>query len=168
MCWQPFLKLGLLLPTDEGRAKSLYEGLAEEGHAQGALWMGRWWQYRSGHPAAVQTALRQYRVAAQGGSAAAANEAAWILATTRDDSLRNGVLALELAEMALRAAPRPQAHLIDTYAAALAENGGFEQASLEQAKAIKLLEGRLSDSELRRYRERLALYQNERPFRGPN
>ena len=52
------------------------------------------------------------------------------------------------------------ASFIDTLAAAYAEQGEFEKAVEAEEKAIKLAEG---DS-LAAYKERLALYQDDKPF----
>jgi hypothetical protein len=61
------------------------------------------------------------------------NNAAWLLATTEDDKLRNGPEAVKLA---LRAVDIwPTASHLDTLAAAYAEAGDFGQAELTERKA---------------------------------
>ena len=53
---------------------------------------------------------------------------AWVLATSRDDSLRNGPRAVELAERAVRISGGKSPALFDTLAAAYAETGRFSEA----------------------------------------
>lgn len=60
---------------------------------------------------------------------------AWILSTSRDDSLRNGKEAQRLAEEAVKASPNSPTFL-NSLAAALAENGQFAQAAEVAARAV--------------------------------
>ena len=67
----------------------------------------------------------------------AQNDYAWMLATHPDDALRDGELALTLAQRAITA--NPSAAFLDTLAAAYAEVGNFTQAVTTQHEALKLL-----------------------------
>jgi tetratricopeptide (TPR) repeat protein len=60
---------------------------------------------------------------------------AWILATSRDDALRNGRDALPLAEAAVKAQPTSPTFL-NSLAAALAENGKFKEAAEVADRAL--------------------------------
>lgn len=69
---------------------------------------------------------------------AAANLAAWILATSADPRLRDGADAVRLARAAIDATRgAPPAHLVDTYAAALAAAGRFDDAVAAARDAIE-------------------------------
>lgn len=103
---------------------------------------------------------------------------AWLLSTTRDDSLRDGQRAVTLAEQArdaLLAAREADPNLapaegepdedlaaaLDVLAAALADVGRFDDAVAAQARAIDLAPADLRDD----MRERLAGYQQRKPHR---
>jgi len=69
--------------------------------------------------------------------AAAANIVAWILATSNDPGVRDGATAERVARAALDAAGDvPPAYLLDTYAAALAAAGRFDEAASAAERAI--------------------------------
>lgn len=70
----------------------------------------------------------------------AANNAAWLMATSPDASLRNGNKALELAEHGDRLAPN-NAVIKATLAAALAESGRFEEAATTAEVALQFASG---------------------------
>ncbi|MFN0151880.1 MAG: tetratricopeptide repeat protein [bacterium] len=68
---------------------------------------------------------------------ASANVAAWILATSDDARLRDGDEAVSIARTALDGAGNaPPVYLLDTYAAALAAAGRFEEAAATAQLAI--------------------------------
>ena len=69
---------------------------------------------------------------------ASLNDLAWFLATTSDDDLRNGKQALELARQADAITGSQHPLVRHTLAAALAENGQFEEAAIEARKAADL------------------------------
>ena len=69
----------------------------------------------------LEEALHWLQRAAGAGHAAAQNAAAWILATSPRDEVRNGPLAVHLAERSVEQAE--DADTLDTLAAALAEEG---------------------------------------------
>jgi tetratricopeptide (TPR) repeat protein len=71
-------------------------------------------------------------------AAAALNNKAWLLATAKDEALRDGALAVEAALAAV--AEEDNASYRDTLAAAYAEAGDFVRAAEEQEKAIARLE----------------------------
>lgn len=68
----------------------------------------------------------------------ALNQLAWILATSPEDELRDGARALELATRLHQLTRGSQPVFLRTLAAALAENGRFDEALklVEQAKAL--------------------------------
>lgn len=114
-------------------------------------------------------ALDSYRQAleldrAQG---AVANDLAWILATHPEVAFRDGVEALEWAELAVSlAAPNSSAEL-DTLAAALAELGRFDDAQARAREALARAEAAGNADEARDIRARLELYARRQPYREP-
>ena len=108
------------------------------------------------------TALYWFERAASLGHAGGENNAAWILATSRHDRIRNGTLALHLAQRAVAQDESPST--LDTLAAAYAENGDFARAIDTQRRAVAALA-----SETEGLREelagRLAKYETREPWR---
>lgn len=72
------------------------------------------------------------------GRAAAANRLAWILATSTDDTLRDGPRAVGLAERACERVGDPGAAYLDVLAAAYAEAGRFDDAVATAKQALDL------------------------------
>lgn len=91
------------------------------------------------------------------------NNLAWLLATAPDSTVRDGARALLLAEQ-LVAWRSDDAAYLDTFAAAYAELGRFEDAVRTQKRAV----GRLGRGSLRdEYRRHLKSYENKKPWREP-
>ncbi len=88
----------------------------------------------------------------------AAHNLAWILATSRDRSLRNTREALHWARRAAEATGHGQYRVLDTLAASLAANGQFDEAQRWQAKAMMLA----PESEQALLRARYELYQSRK------
>ncbi|KPL01454.1 MAG: hypothetical protein AMK75_04865 [Planctomycetes bacterium SM23_65] len=104
--------------------------------------------------------------------AEAARETAWLLATARDEALRNAGKALLLAEEALQLAKETEApnlwYYKDALAAALAENGNFKDAEKQMTEVIA--EANQQDTRplphiMKGLEERLKLYQSGKPYR---
>jgi TPR repeat protein len=107
-------------------------------------------------------ALRWSRLAAATGSAQAYNDYAWLLATSKSPTLRNGTLALDQASKAVE--QNDAASYLDTLAAAYAELGNFEEAVAVQQRALERVspeEEPLKDE----FERRLAQYQRNQPWR---
>lgn len=95
------------------------------------------------------------------GNDALLNGLAWTLATSRDEKVRDGNLAVIFAEAAVRLSNRGNGAQLDTLAAAYAETGRFEVAQRTQIEAIS----RLGASENKdAYLRRLKLYEASTPF----
>jgi tetratricopeptide (TPR) repeat protein len=86
---------------------------------------------------------------------------AWLLATCPDDAIRNPELAVERAKTAIDRGGSQDPLNYDTLAAAQASAGDFEGAIDAAQKAIELAPA----DERETYRDRLALYQQAKPYR---
>jgi tetratricopeptide (TPR) repeat protein len=93
------------------------------------------------------------------------NRAAWILATAVDPAARDGREALVLAERAVKLTDRKDASSLDTLAAALAENGRFDEAIAAGTEALNLARARGDVSFPAELIQRLALYKARKPVR---
>jgi len=91
------------------------------------------------------------------------NGYAWTLATCPVEKFRDGELALQLARKACEATGWKNGTFIDTYAAALAETGNFEEAVKQQIKANESFEAgsETHDSAVKR----LESYMRGKPWR---
>lgn len=110
------------------------------------------------------SALHWFKKAAAKGNSGAMNNLAWIYATSPNKSLRNGEQAIKLAKRLLLLNPKSST-LLDTLAAAFAENGEFDLAIIHQEKAWQQLPEGLSQNVLDGYRKRLDSYKQGKPWR---
>jgi tetratricopeptide (TPR) repeat protein len=90
---------------------------------------------------------------------------AWLLATAPDASLRNGAEAVQLAESARNSEPE-NAEVLDTLAAALAEDGQFTRASATETRALELATAQGNRALQAAVRARQSLYAAHKPFHG--
>jgi tetratricopeptide (TPR) repeat protein len=95
--------------------------------------------------------------------AAACNALAWLLATCPADGLRNGPLAVALADRANERTGWTSAYYLGTLAAACAEAGDFNAAVRWQTRALARFTA--DDPDLAGHRARLAQYRAKRPHR---
>jgi len=93
------------------------------------------------------------------------NKLAWLLATCSVDGVRNGKKAVKYALVASGRVQNKDPAILDTLAAAYAENGDFENATITQKAAIELLS---DDNQKEDYGKRLVLYEGEKPFHQEN
>jgi len=93
---------------------------------------------------------------------------AWLLATTRDASLRNGPEAVRVARALVKQAGGHDPFLLDTLAASLACAGEWEEAQRTQELALGKLPAE-EEADLRSSMQaRLELYRQRKPYReGP-
>jgi tetratricopeptide (TPR) repeat protein len=101
------------------------------------------------------------------GLAWAANNLAWILASSPDPALRDPREAVRLAEAAARGAAATSADVLDTLAAAYAADGRFEPARAAAERALARAEADGSPALAAAIRERLALYREQRAYFEP-
>jgi tetratricopeptide (TPR) repeat protein len=88
---------------------------------------------------------------------------AWLLATSPDPKVRDGKKAIEYATKACDLTSWKAAYFLSTLAAACAENGEFEQAIRWQKRALE--SAQYEKNEGKEARQRLALFEDHRPYR---
>lgn len=93
------------------------------------------------------------------------NAEAWVLATSADDHVRNGVEALRLAERAAELTSRQQPAILNTLAAAYAETGRFSEAIGTATQAAEIAQQVGPTNLIPKIRQALELYQSGRAFR---
>lgn len=95
----------------------------------------------------------------------AANNLAWILSTHPDDTLRDGKLAVSVAERLCQQTKLTVPEFLDTLAAAYAEVGQFENAVKALERAIGIHEQRKAIERTPPLNIRKQLYLQKKPFR---
>lgn len=99
------------------------------------------------------------------GSPGAEERLAWALATSSESSLRDGALAIRLAQRACEASQYANPASLDVLAAAYAEVGRFREAAETAKKALDKATADGKDDLAGRIRARIQLYEAERPYR---
>ncbi len=90
---------------------------------------------------------------------------AWVLGTSPDISMRNGEVAVKLAQQANRFSNFVNPEVLQILAAAYAEAGQFKDAVETAQKALSLARHQVLADEIR---SQLALYLKDEPFRNPD
>ena len=113
---------------------------------------------------AAGTVARRRSYWSQTGCPALSN-LAWMLATCPDARVRNGPLAVEFAEKALKLSTPDDPIVLDIAAAAYAEAGRFAEA-VETARRGLATAHKINDTQrAASLQSRIALYETRRPFR---
>jgi tetratricopeptide (TPR) repeat protein len=181
---EALVQLRKALESDAGSAPAHYNlglVLSQRGNAQGAI---REWRraleldpkYAEAHDslgdalyAQGQTAeaLAHWRdsIRLQPNHAPVLRRAAWVLATSPDAAIRNGGEALALAIRAVEISGEKDARMLDTLAAAYAEQGQFTDAALTARRALARAARENQPALEDEIRIRIALYEADRPFR---
>ena len=115
----------------------------------------------------ISEALVQWRRAllAEPGDATVMNQIAWVLATTSVPSGRNGAEALKLAEKAVELSGGAEPAMLDSLAAAYAENGRFPEAIATARRALALATQRRNQPLAQALQARIVLYESHTAFR---
>ena len=95
----------------------------------------------------------------------AANNLAWILATNKDEKIRDGKRAVEVAKSICEATQYKNYRFFSTLSAAYAEDGDFENAILITKKAIEMATANGDEKTVSSMKQRLELYQSKKPVR---
>ena len=143
-------------------AKHFRQVLAfEPGHAVAYLGLATLFQ----RDADTERAVYYYRHALKSNPdlIGAANNLAWMLATSSDPTWRNGQEAVKLAEHAVKLTGKDHPSVLDTLAAAYAEARRFDDAIATIHRALKSVDA--GSSTAQSLRTRLKQYQNRMPFR---
>ncbi|MGA2451231.1 MAG: tetratricopeptide repeat protein [Polyangiaceae bacterium] len=119
---------------------------------------------RAGHP---REAILHYEKAvnAQSNFAEAWRSLAWVLATSSDASVRNGVRAVQMAQEAQRFSGGGNPQFLETLAAAYAEAGRFSDALDTATQALERATAHHGSKLASRLRTQIALYQTGSPVR---
>ncbi len=115
----------------------------------------------------LTTAIAEYRqlLANDPSSYDGANNLAWLLATSADADVRNGVEAVRLAESACQGTGRKVAAYLGTLAAAYAEVGRFDDAVAATEEAQALAQGGGQTALAEHLSERRTQYLRREPYR---
>ena len=95
------------------------------------------------------------------------NNAAWILATRADATAAGAARAVSLAQRAAELTDSADPSVLDTLAAAYASAGRFDQAVATAREAIRLASQAGREKLAAKIAKRLALYEQNRPYRAP-
>jgi tetratricopeptide (TPR) repeat protein len=119
---------------------------------------------RLGRP---REAIEQFRAAVQLDPrfGPALNNLAWLLATSNDDSLRDGAAAVDFAERLCDQPPQRTTGNLDTLAAAYAEARRFEDAVITIKEAIRQAHAAGELEKSPRMEKRLEQYEQHMPYR---
>jgi len=93
------------------------------------------------------------------------NAQAWVLATSPDDKVRDGAESLRVAQRAAELSSHHQPTILETLAAAYAETGQFEQATLTANQALQIAQSLGQTNLIPKIQQALELYRDHRPFR---
>jgi len=98
-------------------------------------------------------------------SVSALNNLAWLLATCSNESLRNGVRAIQLARQAGQLSGDANAVVLRTLAAAYAEAGQFGKAIESAQAAMQVARNQGDDSLANELQQEIELYELGLPYR---
>ncbi|ADB16881.1 TPR repeat-containing protein [Pirellula staleyi DSM 6068] len=90
------------------------------------------------------------------------NNLAWVMATSKDDSVRNSKRSIELGMKACELTKFEKAHILSTLAAGYAEAGDWENAIKWSTKAVEAGDG---DEVKDQLKEELEFYKQKKPWR---
>ncbi|NOX57542.1 MAG: tetratricopeptide repeat protein [Planctomycetes bacterium] len=93
------------------------------------------------------------------------NTGAWVLATAKDESLRDPKEAIKMAELACQKTQRKIASCLDTLACAYASDGRFDDAVIAMTEAVELASTKPEMSEqLVSYEKRMSMFKNKQAY----
>jgi TPR repeat protein len=159
------------LPRDVDKAKALLLQDADKGDVESQWMLGmNLYHGRYGEPD-VAGGVDWLQRAEKAGSRQARNSLAWYQCTSRNPEVADHAAGAERAEALDAPETNPDPAELDTLAACRAAVGDFERAASLQQRAIddvlamgELAEGSDAASSLARFRDRLALYRDRKPY----
>ena len=153
---------GLGLEKNKKEAIKLFTKAAEMGGARAQTNLGV--RYANGISVEKNEyeALKWYQKAAIQDFPDAQLGLSWLLSTSNDPKIRNGVEALKWIKKVIEAEKSPRSSQLECLAAAYAENGDFESAIQTQEKAILINK---EEDYLNLLRNQLTSYKNKRAWR---
>jgi len=92
------------------------------------------------------------------------NHLAWIQATAKDKQFRDGEQAVRNALEAVELSEGKDVMILDTLAAAYAENGQFDKAEQTQLDAIKFLDLLRDDEQIQEFEKPLESYRQGKSY----
>ncbi len=95
------------------------------------------------------------------------NNMAWVLATSREASVRNGAEAIEYAKRANQLSRGSSPSIMATLGAAYAERGKFAEAIATVQEALRIATRQHDEVGIKQLGRQLALYQKGTPYRDP-
>jgi tetratricopeptide (TPR) repeat protein len=137
----------VLMPGSTDAHYYLGKALVLTGHVADGL--GHWKQALQSQPDSLQVL----------------NDMAWVLATSRDDGVRNGEQALSLAQHAAQLTSEQEPAILGTLSAVYAEMGQFNKAIELGQRAADLARPQNKLALAQNLTEQLALFRSNRPIR---
>jgi uncharacterized protein len=125
------------VPKDETEAAKWMRKAADQGLAAGQFGLGSMYAHGKGVPQSETEAAAWYRKAADQGDAPAANNLAYLLATSSDPKIRNPKEAVSVAKKGVETQPNNASYL-DTLATAYFEAGQPDKAAETERRALAL------------------------------
>ncbi|MGF1578242.1 MAG: HEAT repeat domain-containing protein [Gemmataceae bacterium] len=153
------------VPRDYEKAFTWFRRAADQNYPPAQSVVARMYSRARGVKRDYAKALAWYRKAASEGDPRFLNALAFFQATCPDEKFRNGKVALKLALQACDKTKYQDPSIIDTLAAAYAESGDFKNAVKFQHQAIDHPKAQTNAALEQEFRERLKLYQKEKPYR---
>lgn len=148
--------------SNKSQAIALLQQAAARAHTGALLMLGNL-HYTGLHLDRNDTLAQvHYLNAARAGNITARNNFSWILATSTNQSLRNGRRALILMRPIVHSYPSPQ--YLDTLGAVYAELGNFTAAQTTQHRALELAKKQNSPA-IEQMQSRLARYRQDQAWR---
>lgn len=166
--WSDHFSLGVAQARlgKEPEALKTFDNAVRLGKEHGAcLKVGLFWIEQDRYDRAIQVFRTGLAETSQDPSLS--NSLAWVLATCPRADLRNGAEAVRLAEAINAKARKDNPQALDTLAAAYAEAARFEDAVATAKRALAAARTEKLETLAEKIEQRLALYQNRKPYREP-